>query len=152
MVSEFGEPGAGRAPGRKVPNMGFFIPGFFVASADVQKLLDGQAKTNALLTQLVARSNTEMAGIKDLQAALTSQTASIKANTDAENSCVVLLQTISANQKLTNQQLADAMANNDPVAMQAALDLAVANQAALDKNTADIAAAVVANTPAAPTA
>ena len=61
--------------------------------------------------------------------------ASVQRNTDAESSVITLLQGIS-------QQLKDALAANDPAAIQAVITQ-------LDANTAAAAAAVVANTPAA---
>ena len=61
--------------------------------------------------------------------------ASVQRNTDAEAAVVTLLQGIS-------QQLKDALAANDPAAIQAVI-------AQIDTNTAAAAAAVVANTPAA---
>ena len=61
--------------------------------------------------------------------------ASVQRNTDAEAAVVTLLTGIS-------QQLKDALAANDPAAIQAVITQ-------LDANTASAAAAVVANTPAA---
>lgn len=72
-----------------------------------------------------------MATLADIQAA-------VAAETEVENSVVILLNQIS-------QQLKDAIASNDPAAMQAVVDQ-------LDKNRQSLADAVSANTPAAPTA
>lgn len=71
---------------------------------------------------------TIMATMDDLKAA-------VQRNSDAEASAVALLQGIS-------QQLKDAKNANDPAALDAAI-------ASLDANTSALAAAVVANTPAA---
>lgn len=70
-------------------------------------------------------------------ASLADITAAVAAETTVEAGVVTLLQQLSAD-------LTTAMANNDPVAMQAAVD-------AITANTATLAAAVTANTPVAPT-
>lgn len=81
-----------------------------------------------VLGSMNRKLETIMATMDDLKAA-------VQRNSDAEASAVALLQGIS-------QQLKDAKNANDPAAMDAAI-------ASLDANTSALAAAVVANTPAA---
>ena len=73
-------------------------------------------------------------GRKDIMALIDDISADVASNTSAVGSAVTLLQNLSA---------ALAAAGTDPVKLQAIKD-------ALEKNTADLAAAVTANTPAAP--
>ena len=90
-----------------------------------------RARLDDILDQLglvVSNQETMMTIMDDLK-------ASVQRNTDAESSVITLLQGIS-------QQLKDALAANDPAAIQAVITQ-------LDANTAAAAAAVVANTPAA---
>jgi len=82
----------------------------------------------ALLREIKSKENQIMADLTTLQAQVT-------ANSDVEASAVLLIQGIA-------KQLADAIAANDPAKIQALQDQL--------KNSADaLAAAVVANTPAA---
>ena len=83
----------------------------------------------AILTGLTTLGESTMATLADIQ-------ASVAAEKVVEDSVVALLNGIS-------QQLKDAIAANDPVAMQAVVDQ-------LDANRQALADAVAANTPAAP--
>lgn len=85
------------------------------------------ARIETLLTQIFL-------GVLQQMALLTTLTASVKQNTDVEKSAVLLLT------GLTNQLKA---AGTDPAALTALAD-------SLDENTKELAAAVAANTPAAP--
>lgn len=92
------------------------------------------AKVDKIVQLLQASATQEkkiMAKFDDLNAALTR-------NTDAQEAVIQMLDTYV-------QELKDARAANDPAAMDAAI-------ARIDANTAKAAAAVVAHTPAAPSA
>lgn len=85
----------------------------------------------ALASDLILdKENKIMATIQELQSA-------VARNTDTEDSVIVLLNGLS-------QQLKDAIAANDPAAIADVVSK-------IDANTAKLAAAVVANTPATPT-
>ena len=86
------------------------------------------ARLDAIFDRLDLMESNIMTVMDDLK-------ASVQRNTDAEAAVVTLLTGIS-------QQLKDALAANDPAAIQAVITQ-------LDANTAAAAAAVVANTPAA---
>jgi hypothetical protein len=116
----------------------------------VTELRDGQRETNDLLTQVLKGNTSEMATLNDLTAGITALAASVKANADAEQSTITLLQGLSGQVKTLTQELADPIAANDPAAIQAALTALQNQTTALDQNTSQLAAAVVANTPAAP--
>jgi len=129
--------------------MGFFIPGVFVSSDDMRKVQDQQAVIIGLLNQLVKGSVTTMATIKDIQANIAGLQADVTAEKNAEDAIVLLLNKLNANDAALQAQLAAAIAASDPVAIQAAMDALTANRAAVQANTAALAAAVLANTPAA---
>jgi hypothetical protein len=87
-------------------------------------------KLNKKLNLILDKENKIMATIQELQAAVTR-------NTDTEDSVIVLLNGLS-------QQLKDAQASGDPAAIADVVSK-------IDANTAKLAEAVVANTPATPT-
>lgn len=99
--------------------------------AAVQQVLENQAIINSKLDALLKGEQTMAATFADIQAAVT-------ANTSAEASVVVVLNNISA------QLVAALAAGGTPAQIQAVIDQ-------VNANTAAAAAAVVANTPAAPT-
>lgn len=74
-------------------------------------------------------------GQEQIMATLADVTAAVARNTDAEDAAIVYLKDIA-------QKLKDAIAANDPVALDALV-------AAIDTNTAKAAAAIVQGTPAA---
>lgn len=76
--------------------------------------------------------------------------ASVANNTSVEQSALVLIQGFAASQADLAKQLADAIANNDPVALAAVQKTIDDSVTALDLGDAALAAAVTANTPAAP--
>jgi|SRR5882762_338415 len=82
-----------------------------------------------LLKEIIQKENTIMATMQDVAAA-------VAAESTVDDSIIVLLNGIA-------QQLKDALAANDPVALQAVVD-------GIHANTAKIQAAVTANTPVAP--
>jgi len=83
----------------------------------------------SLLKTILEKEKATMATLADIK-------AKVDAEKTVEDSIVTLLTSVS-------QQLKDAIASNDPAAMQAIAD-------ELDANTAALSAAVTANTPAAP--
>lgn len=97
----------------------------FLPDYEVLCRLDALSKK---LDLILENQRTIMSVMDDLKAA-------VQRNTDAEAAVVTLLQGIS-------QHLKDAVAANDPAAIQAVITQ-------IDANTAAAAAAVVANTPAA---
>jgi hypothetical protein len=113
---------------------------FLSSSQILATLARIETKLNTLLAQ-----ETKMAlNIAALQAAVAQQTT-------VEQSVITLIQQMGAEIASLNQRLSAALAANDPVAAaaaQAALDQAVTT---LNANSALLAAAVTANTPAAPT-
>lgn len=82
-----------------------------------------------------------MASQADLQAAVDEATAKVTPLTDAASAAETLLTSL-------KKMLDDALATNGPP--QAVIDAVKAVSATIGKNTEDLAAAVVANTPAAP--
>lgn len=85
-------------------------------------------KTLTLLNKILNKENIIMATMQELRDA-------VERNITVDASIITLLNGIS-------QQLKDALANNDPVALQAVIDT-------LDADTKNISDAIVANTPAA---
>jgi hypothetical protein len=114
----------------------------------LREVRDGQRYIVALLRELVARSKAEMAKLTDLTDGLTGLAADVSAEKDAESAIIALLNGLTAQGAVLQQQLADAIKQGDPAVIQQALDAITANRAAVQANTATLAAATVANTPA----
>lgn len=110
------------------------------------------ADIKSQLATLISQGATEMASISDVNAALLTLAVSVQADTDAVSAGTTLIQQLSAQQALLNQELKDALAANDPVAIQAAVDKISAFNATVANNAANLAAAVAAGTPATPPA
>lgn len=122
-------------------------------SSHEMKYIDSQLqKIQTLLQQLIAQGEKPMASLADINAKLATLATSVSANTNAEQSAVQLLQGLVAQSAAISTQLATAIANEDPTAIQAAADALDAQNTALAANTAALAAAVTSNTPAAPVA
>jgi hypothetical protein len=101
-----------------------------------------------LLKQNKKQEVAEMSVIDDLKANVVALTASVTAMKTVEQSAVATLKGLTDQQAILVQALKDAIAANDPVAIQEASDaLAAQNQAVIDQ-TAELAAAIPANTPA----
>ena len=92
-----------------------------------------------------------MATLAEIQEKIAKQTADIAEQKTVEQSIITLLGQVVQQGKDLATQLAAAIAANDPAALQAVADELDANNTALEANTADIAAAVTANTPSEPT-
>jgi hypothetical protein len=109
----------------------------------------------ALLDRLVpqvralrAQMGTLMPVLADIQAKIATLTTAVAANTQVDGSIVTLLNGLTAMIAALKQQLADAIASNDPVALQASLDGLTAVETAITANTQKLADAAVQNTPA----
>jgi hypothetical protein len=103
-----------------------------------------------LVTQqraLRAQIGTLMPVLADIQAKIATLTTAVAANTQVDGSIVTLLQGLTAMIAALKQQLADAIASNDPAALQAVLDGLGAAETAISANTQKLADAAVANTP-----
>ena len=109
-------------------------------------------KLEEIITRLKAIKATEkiaMANVKDVQGKLDSLKSDVENETTVVASVKTLVEGQNALLASLRQQLADAIAANDPAAMQAVVDSIDAIQATNAKNAQDLADAVVANTPAA---
>lgn len=122
-----------------------------MAKLDVHVHLDNLESVTQVLNDLTHAIRSEiMPSIKDIQDKVAAVQASVAAEQTVDQSVVTLLQGLSATVASLKQQLADAIAaGSDPAAIQAVLDNLNAAQSSIDQNTADLSAAVTANTPAA---
>jgi hypothetical protein len=101
---------------------------------------------------ITLKLNSIMGILDDLKAKVAELTSKVAAEVTVEQSAVALIQGFGAQLAAIKQQLADAIAANDPVALQAVVDGITAAEATLDSSSADLSTAVAANTPAAPAA
>ena len=90
-----------------------------------------------------------MPTLKDLQDKVAALIASVNAETDLDNSIISLLTGLNSMVASLKQQLADAIAANDPAALQAVLDGLNTLESTVDTNKQKIADAITANTPSA---
>ena len=102
--------------------------------------------------QLLTQGDKIMSTLADVQALIATLTADVAADATVEQSAITLLNGLTKSIGDLSAQLAAAIASGDPVALQAAADALAAQNTALASNTAALAAAVTANTPAAPPA
>ncbi len=114
--------------------------------------VDNKFQTSVLnaLTNILNGEKTIMAKLADLTVAVKDLQAKVAAETTLEASIEALLTDMAAQQKILADQLAAAIAENDPVAIQAVADGLAQSSVNLDSNIAGLTAAVTANTPAAP--
>lgn len=89
-----------------------------------------------------------MATLADIQAQNEQLVAAVAAEDTVIDGAVTLIQGVAAQISDLKDQLAAAIANNDPVAMQAVVDSMTATNADITAKTSALAAAVAANTPA----
>jgi hypothetical protein len=101
-----------------------------------------------VLKTLTTQGQQIMAILKDIQDKIATLTTAVAANTQVDGSIVTLLQGLTAMIAALKQQLADAIASNDPAAIQAVLDGLTAAEATIAGNTQVLADAAVQNTPA----
>jgi len=90
-----------------------------------------------------------MATLKDIQDQNTALIAAVQAEDTVNDSAVTLIGGFSTTLAGIKQQLADALASNDPVAQQAVVDSLTSTIADVSAKKDALAAAVAANTPAA---
>lgn len=102
----------------------------------------------AHIIALQAQGSTVMATLADIQAKLASLTASVANETSIDQSIITLVQGLAAQIAALKDQLAAAIAANDPAALQAVVDGLGSVQTTIDSNAQKIADAVTANTPA----
>ena len=129
------------APGQQKKNL----------SLDINVHLDNLESVTQALADLTHAIRSElMPTIQDIKDKVAAIQASVDAEKTVDDSVVTLLQGLSAMVASLKQQLADAIAAGaDPAALQAVLDGLSAAQTSVDSNTAALASAVTANTPAA---
>jgi len=89
-----------------------------------------------------------MAVLQSIQDKLDSLQAAVAKNTTVGTSIITLLQGLTAMIAALRQQLADAIAANDPAAVAAVLDALTALETSVAADTQALADAAVANTPA----
>jgi excinuclease UvrABC nuclease subunit len=138
-----------------IPDVRAITDGFF--SLFVSPFESGHAAQQleqilARLQSLQRQEHREMTQLTDIQAKLVTLRADVEGETDVVTSVKTLLEGQNALLVSLRQQLADAIANNDPVALQAvldAIDTITVTNATNKQATVD---AVVANTPAPPPA
>ena len=101
----------------------------WIVHTRIERLDDTVHTANIMIRKIKRNEDEIMVSLADIK-------AKVEAEKTVEDSMVALLQSI-------NQQLKDAIANDDPAAMQEIVDM-------LDNNTRVMSEAVTANTPAAP--
>jgi len=112
------------------------------------RLVDRLDALHLDIRALLAQGVDIMGILQDIQAKVATLTTAVQANTSIDGSIVTLLQGLTAMIAALRQQLADAIAGNDPVALQNVLDGLVAAEASIASNTQTLADAAIANTPA----
>lgn len=111
------------------------------------------ARLDAILTQLRSSSAKEsqiMASVTDVKAQADKALAAIAQESDKDDSIIALVTANTAVISSLKQQLADAIAGNDPAGLQAVLDQLTAAETSSLANAAKVTAAVNANTSTAP--
>lgn len=106
--------------------------------------LSAQSDVTALVHTVLAKEDSIMATLADIQAALAAETTE-------EGKLIALATQMNDELKLVSTQLAAALASNDPVAMQAVVDQLNANTAAVDAELASLAPAPAPEPAPAPT-
>ena len=89
-----------------------------------------------------------MGAIEDLKKDVSDLTDAVTAENTVIDSAITLLNGQTAKYDILNKQLADAIAANDPVAIQNAADALTAQNQIIKDKTSVLATAVAANTPA----
>ena len=103
----------------------------------------------AYIKNIQKKENTMSTLIDDLTAKTAALVADVKANGDVVQSAVLAIKGLTDQQAILSKQLADAIASNDPTAIQAAADAIAAQNDLIVSQTQALAAAIPANTPAA---
>ena len=89
-----------------------------------------------------------MAAIEDLKKDVSNLTDAVTAENTVIDSAITLLNGQTAKYDILNKQLQDAIAANDPIAIQNAADALTAQNQIIKDKTSVLATAVAANTPA----
>ena len=89
-----------------------------------------------------------MGAIEDLKKDVSDLTDAVTAENTVIDSAITLLNGQTAKYDILNKQLADAIAANDPIAIQNAADALTAQNQIIKDKTSVLATAVAANTPA----
>lgn len=124
-----------------------------VIETDDSELRGVNRKLDRILTRvgaMQAQERNEMTLVQDIQAKTAALQASVEAETAIDQSVVTLLNGQTVILADLRKQLADAIAANDSVALQAVVDALSQLEATNTAQSAGLAAAVVANTPVAP--
>jgi biotin carboxylase len=109
---------------------------------------DGDGSANRhLFEQILAHIRSVDMNVKDIQASIDTLGQKVTALETVEASTVTLLNGLSATIAQLKEQLAAAVAANDPVAVQAAIDALGALGQKVDTDSQTLADAVTANTP-----
>jgi hypothetical protein len=105
-------------------------------------------RIEAMLDRLLTQEAASMSDLKDVQSKIQKLSDDVAAESTVTDSAVALLTGMNQTLKDVKKQLADAIASNDPAAIQAAADALDAVTSAVDLNSQRLADAVSANTPA----
>jgi len=111
------------------------------------RLLDRLDSLTLDIRALLAQGEKLMPVLKDVQAQLDSLAKAVATNTSVGGSIVTLLKGLTTMIADLRQQLADAIAANDPAAIQAVLDALTALETSVAADTKALADAAVQNTP-----
>ena len=101
-----------------------------------------EKKTSTQLTDLLMEVKNLMGLIDDLKAKITTLITDVTAEGDAVKAAVIAINGLTATQAELIQQLKDAQALGDPVAIQEAIDALDAQNKAVEAQTAELAAAI----------
>jgi hypothetical protein len=119
--------------------------------ADVDSILTRMdQKLDRIIRMIQKEEVIEMAQLDDLKANVAALIADVTAQGTVIGSAVTAIKGLTDQQAVLSQQLAAAIAANDPVAIQAAADAIAAQNQLIISQTTQLAAAIPANTPVAP--
>jgi ABC-type transporter Mla subunit MlaD len=110
---------------------------------------DESAGVNPILQKILTQLGVIMAGVADIKASVDALSAKVTEEETVIDSVVTLLNGLSAMIADLKAQLAAAIANNDPAAIQAVADSLAALSTKVDADKQKLADAATANTPAA---
>jgi chromosome segregation ATPase len=111
-----------------------------------KKVLNALSEIQQALEDLKRKEVIEIMGIQELKDNVNGLIEEVAAVKTVQESAVVAFNGVTAQLDTLNKQLADAIANGDPVAIQAAADAIAANTQVLKDSTAQLAAAIPAGT------
>jgi hypothetical protein len=123
-------------------SISFEVPELDTISSKLERL----DSINQLLIAVLAQGVKIMAALDDLKTNVANLVASVAAEKTVVDSAVAALNGITAQLASLHQQLADAIAAGDPIAIQAAADAILAQNNEVIAATSALAAAIPANT------